>query len=189
MKFLQNKDVKLYSVGILAGITLIILLNKVLKKDYSKYYWWNDERTRFYFDKLHPKFRPLVAKWFSKIEDNGMNVYVTSGYRTFEEQIILHNQNSSNARPGYSYHNFGLAVDVNIMRNGVIILRKSDSCEKWKQSFVPKLANDSGIRWKCNFGSYHDPVHFDFVPTGMNTTILRERVLQGKVDSNGYVLF
>jgi peptidoglycan L-alanyl-D-glutamate endopeptidase CwlK len=169
--------------------SLIFIIKKLLEKDYSKYKWYNDKRTRSYFDELHPKFKPLVGKFFSKIEDNGMIVYITSGYRTFEEQTKLHNQNSSNAKPGYSYHNFGLAVDINVLKNGIFILKKPDSLEKWKQSFVPELARQSGIRWMGKFGNYHDPVHFDYVPRGMDSKKLRERVLNGKVDKNGYVLF
>jgi peptidoglycan L-alanyl-D-glutamate endopeptidase CwlK len=189
MKFLTNKQFQLYAGGTLLGLTLILILRKMLKKDYSKYKWFNDARTKKYFNALHPKFKPLVAEFFTKVEENGMDVYVTSGYRSFAEQTKLHQQNPSNAKPGYSYHNFGLAIDINIMKNGTIILRKSDSCEKWKQSFVPKLAVDSGLRWMCKFGSYHDPVHFDYVPKGLNSTLLRERVLNGKVDSMGYVIF
>jgi hypothetical protein len=188
MKFYQNKSFQLYAGGTLLGITLILLLRKMINKDYSNTKWWNNTRTRKYYDRLHPKFKPKVAEWFTKVEKSGLDVYPTSGYRSFEEQINLYNQNSSNAKPGYSYHNFGLAIDVNIMRNGVIIAKKSDSCQHWKNTGVVQLALDSGIRWKCDFGTYHDPVHFDLVFPGLNTTILRERVNAGKVDKNGYVL-
>lgn len=192
MKFWQNKDFQLYAGGGLVAIGLIILIKKVMNKetltDYSRYKWYNNTRTRGYFDKLHPKFRPLVAKWFSKVEDAGMEVYPTSGYRTMEEQIKLYAENPSNAKPGYSYHNFGLAIDVNIFKNGVNIAKKNQSCQHWKDTGVVKMAQDSGIRWMCDFGSYHDPVHFDLVFSGLNTTILRERYNAGKVDKNGYVI-
>jgi len=189
MKFWENKQFQTYAGGFLLAGTLILIIKNMLAIDFTKYIWYNDTRTRKYYDRLHPKFKPLVGKFFSKIEDNGLTPYITSGYRTFEEQTRLHNQNPSNAKPGYSYHNFGLAVDINIFKNGVPILKKADSLEKWKQSFVPQMAKDSGLRWVGKFGSYHDPVHFDFVPAGMNSDKLRERVLNGKVDKNGYVLF
>ena len=188
MKFWQNKNVQLYAGGFLVGLSLIFVIKKLVKKDYSKYKWFNDTRTRNYYDKLHPKFKPRVAEFLSKVEDAGMSTYITSGYRTFQEQVILHNQNPSNAKPGYSHHNFGLAIDVNIMKNGVIILRKNDSCEKWKNSGVPELAKQSNILWYCNHRGYHDPVHFHIEPKGITTTILRNRVNEGKVDKNGYVL-
>lgn len=188
MKFYQNKNFQLYAIGGVATIGLILLLKKMIKPDYSKYKWYNNSRTRGYYDKLHPKFKPLIAKWFTKVENAGMEVYPTSGYRSFQEQIQLHNQNSSNARPGYSYHNFGLAIDVNIFRNGLNIAQKSDTCQHWKNTGVVDMAEKTGIRWKCDFGSYHDPVHFDLVFPNINTTILRERVLSGKVDKNGYVI-
>lgn len=188
MKFYQNKNVQYYAGGLALGIALIFLIKKFVKKDYSKTIWFNNARTRSYFDKLHPKFKPLVAEWFTKVENAGLTIYPTSGYRSFAEQTRLHNENSSNAKPGYSYHNFGLAIDVNVMRNGNIIARKSDSCEHWKNTGVVKLAQDSGIRWKCKFVNYHDPVHFDLVFPNINTTILRERVNAGKVDKNGYVI-
>lgn len=188
MKFYQNKQFQIYAGSVLIGVSLIVLLKKLMKKDYSKTKWWNNTRTKSFYDRLHPKFKSKIAEWFTKVENAGMEVYPTSGYRSFEEQIILHNQNSSNARPGYSYHNFGLAIDVNIFRNGVNIAKKNQSCQHWKDTGVVKMAQDSGIRWLCDFGSYHDPVHFDLVFPGLNTTILRERVLSGKVDKNGYVI-
>jgi hypothetical protein len=115
-------------------------------------------------------------------------LYATSGYRTFAEQVVLHNQNSSNAKAGYSSHNFGFAVDLNVRKNGKTILQKASSNEAWEKSGVVDLARKIGIKWVGNFGSYHDPVHFFIQPNGLDTTELRAMYNNGKKDSSGYVL-
>ncbi len=109
---------------ILAGILVatIIVGNIILKNtDDSKDWfdkntkWYKDEHTKGIVNKLHPKFRNKIAQFFTKMErDLGLSAYATSGYRTFAEQEVLHKQNSANAKPGYSSHNFGFAIDINV---------------------------------------------------------------------------
>jgi hypothetical protein len=186
---------------ILGGILVatIIVGNIILKNaDDSKDWfdkntkWYKDEHTRGIVNKLHPKFRNKIAQFFTKMErDLGLSAYATSGYRTFAEQEELHKQNSANAKPGYSSHNFGFAIDINVKdKDGKIFLLKNSSDKKWNDSKVVGLAKDLGLLWGGGgaFGSYHDPVHFYIKPNGLSNTELREMVKAGKVDSNGYVL-
>ena len=119
------------SVSVIAGLFITKKIILGIGKDYSKYFnnkyrWYKDEHTRNLVNKLHPKYRGRVAEFFSKIEDElGYTAYATSGYRSFNEQESLHNQNSNNAKAGFSSHNFGFAVDVNIKdKNGKIFLSK-----------------------------------------------------------------
>jgi hypothetical protein len=187
---------------ILAGILVatIIVGNILLKRnsDDSKDWfdkdskWYKDEHTRGIVNKLHPKFRNKIAQFFTKIEkDLGLSAYATSGYRTFARQEQLHKENPANAKPGYSSHNFGFAIDINVKdKDGKIFLLKNSSDKKWNDSKVVDLAKDLGLLWGGGgaFGSYHDPVHFYIKPNGLSNTELREMVKAGKVDSNGYVL-
>ena len=186
--------------GLIIAAIIIILLTKPKKgkaenivnrmTDYSKYRWYKNIRTLNFLNKLHPKFRVPVALFFSEIEDKlNLTVYPTSGYRTFAEQAVLYKDNNKNAKAGYSDHNFGFAMDINIMdKNNNIILRKKDTVKKWKDSGVIGISENLGFKWGGNFVNYHDPVHFYIKPNDKTITQLRELVNNGKVDSNGYVL-
>jgi hypothetical protein len=151
--------------------------------------WYNDGRSKAIIEKLHPKFRNMIAELFTRAEQElGYTLYATSGYRTFAEQVALHNQNSSNARAGFSSHNFGFAIDLNVKKDGKIILLKASSNDAWEKSGVVALARKIGIKWVGNFGTYHDPVHFFLTPNGLTTTQLRAMYNAGKVDNSGYVI-
>jgi hypothetical protein len=166
-------------------------------KDYSSYFndkyrWHKDTNTKNIVNKLHPSYRGRVAEFFSKIEDElGLTAYATSGYRTFEKQAELHKQNSQNAKAGFSSHNFGYAIDINVKnKDGNIFLKKADTSKKWRDSGVVPLSEKLGLSWggDGNFGTYHDPVHFYIKPNNKGTDDLRALVNQGKVDKDGYVL-
>lgn len=155
--------------------------------------WYRDSKTKDIVDKLHPKFRDKVKEFFSRVEKElGLQMYGTSGLRTFEEQAKLYKENPSNAKVGYSGHNYGFAVDVNVIdpKTGKVILRKNSTSDEWEKSGVVKIAKDMGFKWGGGgaFKGYNDPVHFYIDPNGMSTTQLLALHNSGKVDANGYVI-
>ena len=204
-KLFSNKDI-LIILGL--GLTMSVIVALLIFKktnimgeeneiDYSKYYndkyrWYKDKKTLNLLNKLHPKYRNKIAEFFSKIEDElGYTAFITSGYRSFKEQQILHNQNSQNAKAGYSSHNFGFAVDINVKdKKGVTFLKKANTSKKWRDSGVIPLSEKLNLLWggDGNFGSYHDPIHFYIKPNNLSTSELRAMVNGGKKDNNGYVL-
>lgn len=200
-----SKNVHWLIIGggvIVVGLVIYINRNKVksLAKDTFGGYKWFDESLAWYRDsqtkgvveKLHPKFKDKVKEFFSKVEkDLGLQMYATSGLRTFQEQAVLKKENPSNASPGLSGHNYGFSVDVNVIdKNGKIILRKASTSADWEKSGVVKIAKDMGLKWGGGgqFGSYHDPVHFFIEPDGKSTSQLLAIHNSGKVDGNGYVI-
>lgn len=187
---LGKKELVLFATVFVVGLAFyIIFRQKKPTRDYTKYKWYKNLAGRKIVESLHPKFKPLVKEWMSEVEDKlGLEIFPTSGYRTYAEQVELHNANPSNARPGYSNHNFGTAIDVNVMKDGVITVRKMDTLDKWKKSGVIDLAKKQGILWYGKHGTYHDPVHFHVDLNGLTTAQLREKYLAGKVDKNGYVI-
>ena len=190
--------------GVLAiGIVVYINRNKlksIAKESLGGYKWFDeslawyrDSHTKGVVDKLHPKFRDKVKEFFSKVEkDTGLQMYATSGLRTFEEQAALKKQNASNASPGYSGHNYGFSVDVNVInpKTGAIILKKASTSADWEKSGVVKIAKEMGFKWGGGgqFGAYHDPVHFFIEPSGKSTSQLLAIHNSGKVDNQGYVI-
>lgn len=110
---------------------------------------------------LHPKAQPIFRAFLRDIEKMGYKVKITSGYRTFQEQIALKKQNSSNATAGYSHHNYGTSLDMNVIK-GNNWLRKSSSKSDWEKTGIPQMAKEKyNLRWGADFKGYHDPVHFD----------------------------
>jgi peptidoglycan LD-endopeptidase CwlK len=68
---------------------------------------------------VNPKLAALVRQMADQLASEAIDVRVTQGLRTWAEQAALYEQGRStsgprvtNAPPGYSYHNFGLAVDL-----------------------------------------------------------------------------
>jgi hypothetical protein len=110
---------------------------------------------------LHPKAQPIFRAFLRDVEKMGYKVKLTSGYRTFQEQIALKKQNSSNASAGKSMHNYGMSVDINAVK-GNNWLRKSSSKADWEKSGIPQMAKSKyNLRWGADFKGYHDPIHFD----------------------------
>jgi len=155
--------------------------------------WYRNNKTKDIVDKLHPQYRNKVKEFFSRVEKElGLQMYATSGLRTFEEQAKLHKENPQNAKAGFSDHNYGFAVDVNVIdpKTGKIILKKANSSADWEKSGVVKIAKDMGFKWGGGsaFGGYHDPIHFYIDPKGMKGGQLLALYNSGKVDNNGYVI-
>ena len=87
-------------------------------------------------------------------------VYITSGYRSTEHQKRLYKQNSKNAKPGSSPHEYKRAIDINLLSvKGHI--RKRDSKETWMNTDAPSIEVEIGLCWGRNFKNYHAPVHFE----------------------------
>ena len=193
MKFLKDNKTIIYLVAVLAGAFLLVNLlskSKIVKNWFDPATkWYKDGQSKAIIEKLHPKFRNMIAELFTRAEKElGYTLYATSGYRSYAEQVALYNQNSSNAKPGFSSHNFGFALDLNVRKDGKAILLKAFSNDAWKKSGVVDLAKNIGIDWVGDFGSYHDPVHFFLNPNGLSTTKLRALYDLGKKDAQGYVL-
>jgi hypothetical protein len=150
-----------------------------------------DTNSEKMIQQLHPKFKNLARAFVNRVKNKlGYTVFLTSGYRSFDKQQQLYNENHQNAKPGYSSHNYGFAIDVNVKdKNGNLMLTKSTSDQKWNDSGVLKIAKDLGLKWGGGgtFGSYNDRVHFFINPNGKSTQQLLAEYNKGNVDSQGYV--
>ena len=91
-------------------------------------------------------------------------VYITSTYRSFEEQTKLKKQDSRNASAGNSKHNFAKAIDIILYRNtfwGQVWIIKGSKKERWLSTNVVEIATKNKLIWGGNFLKYYDPVHFE----------------------------
>jgi len=112
---------------------------------------------------LHPKVRDDFFNFITEAENAlGITIRVTQGMRTFEEQQALYDQGRTKpgkivtkAKPGSSYHQYGLAVDlVEIVKDGV----------DWSYDMSKLLpfAVRHQIQWGGNWASsFKDYPHFE----------------------------
>lgn len=165
----KNIDAKYIWIGVsLLVFTSIVLVAKFVKNKRGKTlgkafidYTMNNQQ-KPYIDSLNKAIQDRFKKFIKRVEDEtDYSVYITSGYRTFEKQDQLHKANSKNAKPGYSLHNYGLAIDINLFK-GDSWIRKASPKQDWINSGAVKIAKEEGLRWGGDFSNYYDPVHFDY---------------------------
>ncbi|TCJ93396.1 UNVERIFIED_ORG: peptidoglycan L-alanyl-D-glutamate endopeptidase CwlK [Anoxybacillus amylolyticus] len=114
---------------------------------------------------VHPVVAAKARQLIEKAYREGINVIVTQGLRTIEEQNELYAQGRTkpgkivtNAKGGYSYHNFGLAFDFAIMKDDGNISWNVD--DKWKR--VAQIGKSLGLEWGGDWKSFPDYPHFQY---------------------------
>lgn len=149
--------------------------------------WYRNQKNKDLVNKLHPLARNKFKEFMSRAEKElGLKFILTSGYRTFEHQARLKKQNSKNASAGHSSHNYGFALDMNIINKNGRQLMKKDSTADWKASGIVDLAKNMGFKWGGDFASYHDPIHFYLEPLPRAELLSLHKA--GQKDGEGYVL-
>jgi peptidoglycan L-alanyl-D-glutamate endopeptidase CwlK len=91
---------------------------------------------------------------------------VTSTLRDFEAQAALYAQGRTepgnkvtNAQPGDSSHNYGLAFDVVLMRNGKPVWgTKGADLELWNR--IGTLGESVGLEWAGRWKTFREYAHF-----------------------------
>ncbi len=150
---------------------------------------------------MHPLVRErmlLIALEAQKITPKYI-IGVVQGFRSIEEQNELYKQGRyGDTRPqvtwvqgGYSYHNYGLAMDLGVFEKGdggkYVYIQDSAIA-------VPVLINIgkihtkySGVEWGGNWIESPDYPHYE-ISFGNKASELLEFTNAGKVDKDGYVI-
>lgn len=114
----------------------------------------------------------------------GINVQISAGLRDNAEQARLYNQGRTtpgnivtNARAGYSNHNFGLAVDYFLVSNdGTVghwdITRDMNASGVADWLEVANIAKSLGFAWGGDWTSFRDYPHIEMTG-GLSTAQLR----------------
>jgi peptidoglycan L-alanyl-D-glutamate endopeptidase CwlK len=125
-----------------------------------------DPRSEKTIATLLPEVRPMARMLVQKAAANGIEIKVISGLRSYEEQDALYAQGRSrpgnkvtNARGGFSNHNFGIAFDIGVFQ-GTRYLADSP-----KYRAVGVLGQELGLEWGGNWTSIVDQPHFQLRPT------------------------
>ena len=141
-----------------------------------------DKHTNRRIEKLHPKIKCKSYDFINKVEKKlGIKLRVVQGLRTFSEQNALYAKGRTVpgkkvtwVKGGYSFHNYGLAIDVVEIKNG-----KANWNTKWKQIAV--IGKSFGFIWGGDWEKTPDKPHFQMT-FGYSTKSL---IKKNKV--NGYV--
>ncbi|MEJ8555473.1 M15 family metallopeptidase [Tepidibacter sp. Z1-5] len=115
-------------------------------------------------DDLHPYVKYLAEKFIEECKNQGIDILIYSTFRSKEEQNKLYEQGRSapgnkvtNARGGYSYHNYGLAFDCVPIINKKAQWDRTDLYEKMGQ-----LGKSIGLEWGGDFKIFKDMPHFQW---------------------------
>lgn len=114
---------------------------------------------------LLPHVRPYARALYFKARDNGITINIIGGSRTYAEQDALYAQGRTtagsivtNARAGYSNHNFGIAFDIGVFSGNRYL------AESPLYKAVGALGMELGLEWGGNWKTIVDQPHFQLRP-------------------------
>ena len=124
-----------------------------------------DDRSEKVIATLLPEAQPYARALVTKAGADGITIKVISGLRTYDEQNDLYalgrtkpGRIVTNARGGFSNHNFGIAFDVGVFEGSQYL----DESPKYKA--VGVLGTDLGLEWGGNWKTIQDEPHFQLRP-------------------------
>lgn len=116
--------------------------------------------------KVHPHVARLASLFIERCAGVGVDIKITHGLRTFAEQADLYAKGRltagkivTNAGAGYSYHNYGLAIDfVPINKKGQAVWSSVD--ERW--DIAIGIAEEAGFQSGSKFTTLKDLPHLQY---------------------------
>jgi len=108
--------------------------------------------------KLHPGFRNKLESLIERASQSGLQILVHQGYRSPEDQSKIPAGNTR-AKPGFSFHNYGLAADV--------VFADERGRPSWGEHHdwkaLGRLGKELGLEWGGNWKTIVDRPHFQHV--------------------------
>lgn len=142
-----------------------------------------DERTEKNLATVLPSLQRAIRAWMVQrvlpwAAKRGVAVRVICGTRSYAEQDALYAQGRTkpgkkvtNARGGYSNHNFGTAVDLGIFEGGKYLEADAPYRELARECGLP-----DGCLWGGNWQSMPDAPHYQLAKWGSTTAAVREAI-------------
>ena len=166
--FTTSKGFKGYTKNGITYIDGVLIVNKTYSIP-----------STYYTGDITSETRSNMNKMFADAKALGLNIYLSSGFRSYNTQKIIYNNYVSydgkeiadtySARPGHSEHQTGLAFDVNQINDTFIGTPEanwlSDNC--YRYGFILRYPNG-----KTNETGYkYESWHFRYVGTELATKL------------------
>ena len=165
-----------------------------------------DNITQKRIDKLHPIIRDEVLTIIHECDKaltGKAKIRITQGLRTFQEQTQLYaigrtkpDKKVTNAKPGQSIHNYGLAVDICLIIDGKTA--SWDTAKDWDNDQIAdwyecvKIFAKHGWQWGGNWKTFKDLPHFEKKSIKTKTSEIKttwRNLIKLPKDKDGYVVF
>ncbi len=124
-----------------------------------------DARSEKVIATLLPQVHAIARALVQRAAQNGIRIKLISGLRSYAEQDALYAMGRTqpgprvtNARAGYSNHNFGIAFDIGVFEGAKYLP------ESAKYKAVGALGMDLGLEWGGNWKTIVDQPHFQLRP-------------------------
>ena len=116
-------------------------------------------------DELLSPVRARVDQFLADCKNHGIDLLVTSTYRDIESQDALYAQGRTtagsvvtNARGGFSFHNYRCAIDVVPLVNGKPMWDGKDAV--WAK--IGALGKAAGLDWAGDWKTFKELAHFQY---------------------------
>lgn len=141
-----------------------------------------DARSEMLIRSLQPRAQREARAFLRRVIDNGIDARIISGTRTYSEQDRLYRKGRfgdtspivTKAKGGHSNHNFGIAWDIGIFRNGKYLGASPLYAAAAEVGFVP------AVEWGGNWTSFVDRPHYQ-LSTGKTLAVVRSSFEAGHV--------
>ena len=149
-----------------------------------------DERSAKNIVTLHVKVQQLFRDWIAECQiiakALGYEYKAISSNRTWNDQAKLYAQGRTspgrivtNAKPGYSNHNFGIAVDMGVFKDGKYLDEHKPVEAENMHRKAAEIAKKYNIEWGGSWKTFKDYPHFEY-KTGKTLAELRQLVSEEK---------
>lgn len=117
---------------------------------------------------LHPKVQNMAFEFMKACKERDIEVLITCTYRTHEEQEYLYSlgrtqpgKKVTNAKPGESFHNYGLALDFVPLRGGKPVWGTAGAdLELWTE--CGEIAEEIGFEWAGRWTKFREFPHIQW---------------------------
>jgi peptidoglycan L-alanyl-D-glutamate endopeptidase CwlK len=129
-------------------------------------------------DDLLPPVRERAQALLTRSAEAGIDLLVTSTYRDMESQAALYAQGRTrpgarvtNAKPGQSFHNWRIALDVVPLRQGKPVWGTTgEDGRLWQR--IGEIGEACGLEWAGRWKKFREFPHFQFT-AGLSIEQLR----------------
>lgn len=139
--------------------------------------------------KVRSHFERIVIDGTRIAKSMGAESYIMiGGSRTYKEQDALYAKGRTaggsvvtNAKGGYSNHNFGIAGDFGAFGNGSSYIDNSNPAlaSKIHRAVAAWVKSNLPIEWGGDWSSFKDEPHFQY-KTGLSTAQMRAKIAAGQ---------